>query len=162
MLPSVKKQEKEETLDTVEEIISEGEETKTKNRVKMDCMPEIPWFEETLGSVDKTQPIEDRVRYVLTTMGMEKMNAQEQQEIFEIANTAVRLGRIAFDIIFVKANIPMESSVKARMTFSGFVNDFVTQYDPQRKVKLLDFLKQLQEIVMYESEIESFMDFTEM
>jgi len=151
-----------ETVTVVEEKSSgEVEETTPKNRVKMECMPEIPHFEETLGSVDKTQPIEDRVRYVLTAMGLEKKNAQEQQEIFEIANTAVRVGRMAFDIIFLKANIPMESSMKARMTFSKFINDFVSEYDSDKKVKLLDFLKQLQEIVMYESEIESFTDFTD-
>ena len=134
-------------------------EVVSKNRVKMECMPEIPSFEEVLGSVDKTQPIEDRVKYVLTAMGWNKKNAQEQHEIFEIANTAVRLGRMSFDIIFLKANIPMESSMKARMTFSKFINDFVKEYGSDKRVKLLDFLKEMQEIVMYESEIESFADF---
>ena len=132
-----------------------------KNRVKMECMPEIPLFEETLGSVDKTQPIEERVKYVLTAMGWRKMNAKEQQEIFEIANTSVRLKRMDFNIIFVRANIPIESSMETRMTFSKFVNDFVSKYDADKKVKLLDFLKQLQEIVMFESEIESFTNFTD-
>lgn len=137
----------------------EQSEEDSKNRVKMECMPEIPSFEEVLGSVDKTQPIEDRVKYVLTAMGWNKKNAQEQQEIFAIANTAVRLGKMSFDIIFLKANIPMESSVKARMTFSKFINHFVKEYASDKKVKLLDFLKEMQEIVMYESEIESFADF---
>lgn len=150
-----------ETVSDVEEVSYKVEETITKNRVRMECMPEIPHFEEILGSVDKTQPIEERVIYVLNAMGWKKKNAQEQKEIFEIANTAVRVGRMAFDIIFLKAKIPMESWVKARMTFSKFINDFVKEYDSEKKVKLLDFLKQLQEIVMYESEIDNFTDFTD-
>lgn len=113
--------------------------------------------EETSSEVEETTP-KNRVRYILTAMGLEKKNAQEQQEIFEIANTAVRVGRMSFDIIFLKANIPMESSMQARMNFSKFINDFVSKYDSDKKVKLLDFLKQLQEIVMLESEIESFAD----
>lgn len=142
-----------------EEVFDKKEEITPKNKVKMECMPEIPFFEETLGSVDKTQPIEDRLKYVLNAMGLDKKNQQEKQQIFEIANTAVRLERMAFDIIFLRANIPMEYWKKARMTFSKFINDFVSEYDSDMKVKLLDFLKQLQEIVMYESEIESFNDF---
>lgn len=142
-----------------EEFTGKVEETTIKKRVKMECMPAIPHFEEALGSIDKTQPIEDRVKHVLIAMGLEKKNAQEQQEIFEIANTAVRLEKMAFDIIFLKANIPMETSINARMTFSKFINDFVITYNSDKEVKLLVFLKQLQDIVMYKSEIESSTDF---
>lgn len=149
----------EENEKVVEEQISAHvEENTSKNRVKMECMPEIPHFEETLESVDKTQPIEDRVRYVLAAMGWEKKNAQEQQKIFDIANAAVRIETMTFDSIFLKANIPMESSMEARMTFSKFINDFVSEYAPEKKVKLLDFLKELQKIVMHESEIERVTD----
>ena len=124
-----------------------------RNRVKMECMPEIPFFEETLGSVDKTQPIEDRIRHVLTAMGWREKNKQEQQEIFEIANTAIRVRKMDFDSIFLNANISKESSMKARMIFSKFINEFVSEYSDE-KIKVLDFLKQLQEILIYENEIE--------
>lgn len=122
----------------------------------MECMPEIPGFEETLGSVDKTQPIEDRVRYVLDSMGLKKKKAQEQQEIFEVANTAVRIREITWDNIFSKLKVPMGFRLERRMNISTFINDFVSQYDSDKKVQVLDFLKELQKIVMNENEIGNY------
>ena len=150
------------TIPNAEEKTEESSDSGiSKPRVKMECMPEIKDFEETLASVDKTQPVEERVRYVLSAMGLNKLNAKEQKQITEIASTAVRKGRMAFDIIFVEANIPIEQTMKARMTFSKFVNDFVQKYESGKKVKLLTFLSELQKIIMFESEIENFSDFTD-
>jgi len=152
----------EKTMMNVEEKTGEFDEgVIPKPRVKMGCMPEIKDFEETLASVDKTQPVEERVRYVLGAMGLNKVSAKEQKQIVEIASTAVRKGRMAFDIIFVEANIPIEQTMAVRMTFSKFVNDFVQKYESGKKVKLLTFLSELQKIIMFESEIENFSDFTD-
>ena len=152
----------EKTMMNVEEKTGEFDEgVIPKPRVKMECMPEIKDFEETLASVDKTQPVEERVRYVLGAMGLNKVSAKEQKQIVEIASTAVRKGRMAFDIIFVEANIPIEQTMAVRMTFSKFVNDFVQKYESGKKVKLLTFLSELQKIIMFESEIENFSDFTD-
>lgn len=149
---STEQESKEETFSAEEENVGKVEELTSNSRVKMECMPEILRLEETLGSVDKTQPIEDRVKYVLAAMGWTKKNTEEQQVIFEIANAAVRDKEMEFDHIFSKTNIRMEDSEKARMVFSQFINDFVRSYS-DRKVKLLDFLKQLQEAVVDKSEI---------
>ena len=156
------KQEVEKTTTNFEEKTDKFNETVfPKPRVKMECMPEIKQFEETLASVDKTQPVEERVRYVLGAMGLNNMSVKEQKQIVEIASTAVKKGRIAFDIIFVEANIPIEQTMTVRMTFSKFVNDFVQKFESGKKVKLLTFLSELQKIIMFESEIESFSDFTD-
>ena len=157
------KQDVEKTTTNFEEKTDKFNETVfPKPRVKMECMPEIKEFEETLASVDKTQPVEERVRYVLGAMGLNNMSVKEQKQIVEIASTAVKKGRMAFDIIFVEANIPIEQTMtKVRMTFSKFVNDFVQKYESGKKVKLLTFLSELQKIIMFESEIESFSDFTD-
>lgn len=156
------KQEIEETTN-VKEKFDEFDDGKTitKPRVKMECMPEIRDFEETLASVDKTQPVEKRIRYVLEAMGLNKMTVKEQEQIVEIASTAVKKERIAFDIIFIETNIPIEQTMTVRMTFSKFVNDFVQKYESGKKVKLLTFLSELQKIIMFESEIENFSDFTQ-
>ena len=151
-------QETEVATENTEESI---ESISSKPRIKMECMPEIKDFEETLASVDKTQPVEERVRYVLEAMGLRKLSTKEQKQIIEIASTAVRKERMAFDIIFVEAKIPIEQTMTARMTFSKFVNDFVQKYESDRKVKVLTFLSELQKIIMFESEIESFSDFTD-
>ncbi|OKZ63984.1 MAG: hypothetical protein BHW03_00075 [Clostridium sp. 28_17] len=156
------KQDVEKTTTNFEEKTDKFNETVfPKPRVKMECMPEIKEFEETLASVDKTQPVEERVRYVLGAMGLNNMSVKEQKQIVEIASTAVKKGRMAFDIIFVEANIPIEQTMTVRMTFSKFVNDFVQKYESGKKVKLLTFLSELQKIIMFESEIESFSDFTD-
>ena len=153
------KQEVKKTTTNFEEKTDKLNETVfPKPRVKMECMPEIKEFEETLASVDKTQPVEERVRYVLETMGLNNMTVKEQKQIVEIASTAVKKGRISFDIIFVDANIPFEQTMTVRMTFSKFVNDFVQKYESGKKVKLLTFLSELQKIIMFESEIESCSD----
>ena len=148
----------EETVETAENVEEKvegfNEEIFPKPRLKMECMPEIKEFEEVLASVDKTQPVEDRVRYVLKAMGLNKLPSKEQKQIIEIASTAVRKERIAVDIISAEANIPTEQAKSARMTFSKFVNDFVQKYESDKKVKLLTFLSELQKIIMFESEIE--------
>lgn len=150
-------QETEETTKKVEEKNEVSNESVIiKPRLKMECMPEIKEFEETLASVDKTQPVEDRVRYVLEAMGLNKMSEKEQKQIVEIASTAVRKVRMTFDIIFVEANIPIEQTIEVRMIFSKFVNDFVQKYESGKKVKLLTFLSELQKIIMFKSEIEDF------
>ncbi len=132
------KQDVEKTTTNFEEKTDKFNETVfPKPRVKMECMPEIKEFEETLASVDKTQPVEERVRYVLGAMGLNNMSVKEQKQIVEIASTAVKKGRMAFDIIFVEANIPIEQTMTVRMTFSKFVNDFVQKYESGKKVKLL-------------------------
>lgn len=152
----------EEITQNIEEKAGEFDKSVIpKPRVKMECMPEIKDFEETLASVDKTHPVEERVRYVLEAMGLSNMSAGEQKQIVEIASTAVRKGRMAFDIIFVEANIPVEQTMAVRMTFSKFVNDFVQKYENSKKVKLLTFLSELQKIIMFDSEIENFSDFTD-
>lgn len=143
------KQDVEKTRTNFEEKTDKFNETVfPKPRVKMECMPEIKEFEETLASVDKTQPVEERVRYVLEAMGLNNMSVKEQKQIVEIASTAVKKGRMVFD-------------TTVRMTFSKFVNDFVQKYESGKKVKLLTFLSELQKIIMFESEIESFSDFTD-
>ena len=157
----------EDSTEQSEKIISEEikkEETVVeiqKPRLKMECMPEIKEFEEVLASVDKSQSVDDRVRYVLNAMGLDKMSAKEQKQIIEIASTAVRKGRMAFDIIFVEAKIPIEQTMEARVTFAKFINNFVQKYDNSKKVKVLAFLSDLQKIIMYDSEIENFTDFTD-
>lgn len=154
-------EEKNSTLtqeDVKEQKSNDFQDTHSKVRIKMECMPEMEDFEEVLGSVDKTQPIGERVRYVLVAMGLNRKSPKEQHLIFEITNTAVRKGKIAFDIIFVEAKISMEDAMTARTVFSKFLNDYVAQHKIERKIKVLDFLSQLQKIIIFEDEIQDFSD----
>lgn len=123
-----------------------------RTRVKMKCMPEIQSFEEMLGSIDKSQPIEERVLYVLNAMGLNNCNNEEKDLILKIANAAVKKEKMDFDTIFTEANIPEAETETARMAFSQFINDFVKQYESKKMVKLLTFLSQLQKVIITESD----------
>lgn len=148
----------EEATRNIEEI---SEEAKERPRLKMECMPEIKNFEETLASVDKTQPVEKRIQYVLETMGLSQLSDEEQKQIIEIASIAIRKSKMDLPVILKETKIPVEQKEIAHLTFSKFVNDFVQKYESDRKVKLLTFLSELQKIIMLEGEIEEFSNVTE-
>lgn len=156
--------ERTEETTTAEAIPAEAEDGTHPKRVKMACMPEIPLFEVGLGSVDETQPIEERVEYVLRLMGWNELNPQEKEEVFEIANLAVRLEGMTLDMVHeigyeMMSIPPVYDWDVARMTFAKFINDFTGKYAPGKNVQLHDFLKDLQNAIMLETEIQSFDDF---
>ena len=147
-------EEKKEQQDERAENINE-------NRVKMPCMPEIKEFEEKLAMVDKTQPVEKRIEFVLDAMGFKQLSEKNQKNIMEIATIAVKSSRMSYDIIAVKAQIQGDSLMTARMEFAKFVTNFAKKYDSSAQVKILDFLSDLQKIIMFESEIEDYSDLDE-
>ena len=57
--------------------------------------------------------------------------------------------------IMSKVNIPKDDQDTAWMTLSEFVNNFVKKYEPDIKIKVIDFLTDLQKIILSESEIQS-------
>lgn len=148
-----------ETVESTSEKVSiESEVVDEKNRIRMKCMPEIPCFEEMLANLDKSWPIEKRVRYVLVLMGFEELPQDKQENIFKVANTAVRLKTIDSDTIMQKVKILIGSPLVVKVNFFEFINDFARKYDENIKVKSIDFLKELQSIIMFEDEIENFSD----
>ena len=161
--------EKEESAEQLTEKQAENVEEKAedfnksvilKPRVKMECMPEIKEFEEILASVDKTLPVEDRVRYVLKAMSLNKLSAEEQKNLVEFASIAVKKEKTDLRI-FVDEDISNRQKLEAHMIFARFINDFVQEYESGKKVKLLEFLSDLQKIIMLDSEIETSKNATE-
>lgn len=157
-----KKEKVEEKISFPEkEQQDERVENVNENRVKMPCMPEIKEFEKKLAMVDKTQPVEKRIKFVLDAMGFKQLSEKSQKNIMEIATTAVKSSRMSYDIIAVKAQIQGDSPMTARMEFANFVNNFAKKYDSSVQVKILDFLSDLQKIIMFGSEIEDYSDLNE-
>lgn len=160
--------EEEHAIECESEVEPKNVEEKTeeyikgdipKPRVKMKCMPEIKELEEALASVDKTQPVEYRVRYVLNAMELEKLPNVEQNNIVKIVSTAIRKKKMADSDIFENKDILMGDATD-HLIVSRFINNFVQKHEAGRKVKVLDFLSELQEIIMLESEIEGVTKFT--
>ncbi len=146
----------EETTQNVTKNAEEPNESNVlKPRLKMECMPEIKDFEETLASVNKAQPVEDRVRYVLMAMGLNELPNKEQEQTIKIASLAVKKEIIDFNTIFEEANIPVGQRKDPQLRFAKFVNDFVQKYESGKKIKLLTFLSELQKIIMFEDEIKN-------
>lgn len=140
---------------TVEQTQQEmGKEATPEARVKLEYMPEVKEFEETLASVDKTQPVKERVQYVLSAMGLNNRTLEEQRQIVSFVSAAVTKKEMAFDRIIADAKIPEDKTLDVRMALSEFLNDFVKRYGGSEPVKVLTFLSELQGIVMQESEIE--------
>lgn len=85
------------------------------------------------------------VEDVLSAMGSESLPPMEQNAILEIANVAVQCSSVSdvmLEDIFSRTNIPEEKWLFARLSFSKFINEFFSE-----KVRLIDFLAALQEIV---------------
>lgn len=146
------------------ETATPAQSEEPKKRVRMACLPEIPLFEEALGSVDKTLPIDERVRLVLVAMGLETLKLREKQEVFETANLAVRLKNMRLfmlrDIMYERTSIPpMYDWDEAVMVFSTFLNKFVRKHVHREEIKVEVFLRDLQKVILDESEIQSFDDF---
>ena len=131
----------------VEEKASVHEEP-SKVRVKMACMPTIPTFEELLGGIDKTWPIEERVKHVLSAMTSERRKGVPDRFI-EIATVAVNSEQEPMDIesIMAKTHIRREDVKETRLTFAKFISDFAKKNGSKGKVKLIDFLQDLRKIV---------------
>lgn len=125
----------------------------SNKRVKMKCMPEIPMFEAALGGIDKTQAIENRVKYVLDVMKLKEQTPEKQNIIRVICNIAVMSKVIDINAVYEKSGIKDRAKEYVQLIISKFVNDFVKLHDNSaEKIAAVDFLKDLQEIVLLETE----------
>lgn len=125
-------------------VKEDGEKKESKTEIQMKSMPNIPYLEKTVNALDRSKPIEQQLKAVLTEMGW-KESYDEEMIIFKITNTAIRMKTVAFHEIFINAEIPVEEEY-ARMVMSQFINDFVKVYDPTKKLKVMKFLEDLRNI----------------
>lgn len=119
----------------------------SKSKVKMACMPKCEEFEETLAKVDKSKPLEERIRYVLNPLGLSNLSIKQQHQIVEIACVAVKKDEIVMQDVLNETGIPSEDRAVLHMTFSKMITDFVQKYDKDKKIKISTFLSELKEFV---------------
>lgn len=112
-------------------------------------MPDIPDFESALARVDKSQPVENRVQYVLDSMGLKELDSIKQQEVIEIVSVAVKQEKIEIDLVMPKTKIPVENQTIARINFAKFINDFAEKHEKDHKtIDVETFLCELKKIIM--------------
>ena len=123
-----------------------------ESMVKMHCIPRIQSFEAALESIDKTQPIEERVKKILTFMADGK---KIENEIFIMVNTAITLKKIELSVVFVKSGLNAKEYGSSWMKVSKFINDYVQQYVPGTTVKAMVFIEELQSNLLTEEELKN-------
>ena len=124
-------------------------------RVKMQCMPEIPWFEEVLGRIDKTQPIKNRVEFVLAAMKIDEQSIENQKIISAVINAAIIEHDNNSNSIYVNFGKQYnKSKAFVQLTISAFVNRFIElNSNSKEKIIVSHFINDLRKVVMLESEI---------
>ena len=121
------------------------------SRKKIECMPDIPHLEAAIGSVNKTKPIETRVRYVLEHMGLSGRAKSEIQEILSLANEAMNLKDSS-------EMSELDVSAEAWVSFAELLDDFMNRNGhggEDEMVRVEDFLSDLQKVILTEKELAS-------
>lgn len=120
-----------------------------KNRVKLKCMPEIVFFEEALSKMDKTNPIEERIKYVFELMGLDKLPKNKQTIINDFAYRAIKNPGMNYADMFKDEKIGMDQIMARQGEVSKFVNDFVATYaKDNKKVGMADFFSELRKLLL--------------
>jgi hypothetical protein len=115
---------------------------------KIACFPSMPEFEAKLSALDRSKPVEEKVKYILTEMGMgSDWSESSQTEIFKVVCTALKYeGAIDFDKLYVDAGF--ENPKNIQMKCSTFVNDFLEDSGfKETNVKFEFFLADLKKII---------------
>lgn len=136
------------------EIIENEEPAEATAEITKETRPEITaeksCLDEIFDSVNKNDFTEEKVMYILDSMGIEELDFVKQDMICSITNAAVRTREDGMNIDFIMENtdISPDKWMEARMAFSEFINDFVKKHNYDKKVKLLDFLIELRKAVI--------------
>lgn len=142
--------------ETDEQSYQEGKEPEQKEEFnpKMKCMQEIPEFNEMLDTIDKKEPIESKIRYVLKIMGLEQNqdSEEEQRKILAVVKVALSNGKIDFNDICQEANLSSKEYTFTRMKMSTLVNQYVQAHGGKNKVDLMTFLSELKEVLRNQEE----------
>lgn len=118
---------------------------------RIEHMPDIPFLTRAIERVNKTKPIEVRVRNVLESMGLNGRTKPEIQEILSLASEAMR----------VKDSSEMSGldvSAEAWVAFAELLDDFMKRCGhgaEDEMVRVEDFLSDLQKVILTEEELAS-------
>ena len=124
-----------------------------KQNIKLKSMPKIKEFDLILENIDKTKPIKDRISYVLTPIGLTTLSEELQNQIIELAYTALKKKNVYSDNVFDSSKIPEDKILIVRMSFSRLLNNYIHKYDTNKNIILLDFISDLQPVIMNIDEI---------
>lgn len=119
----------------------ENEELEDKHEEKQ-------WFNDLLGTIDKTHDLNTKVMNVLTAMGLDDEDTEVKRRILAVAYTAVNTKTFDMDVVFEKANIPEDNRLNTRAMIGSFVNKYLERIGYSEKVKVVEFLEDLINILV--------------
>lgn len=131
-------------LESDDEVELESTPMEQTSLQKFHTIPMTSKLEEALRTLNKMLPIQERIKHILDAMGLNDPDFGEEMRgtILQVANVAMSTNEDEFDSDKV-------AGPTQRMVFSVFINDFVNKNDKAfPKVHLVDFLKELKEIVL--------------
>ncbi len=154
---SKKDEEQPNNQETHKESESTQKDPQEFELVEQSKILELNCFKEIFTKVNKIQPIQARIQFVLKSMGLDERQQEEKDWILEIANNAIKQKNL--DNSFnSKNNIPKEQKELAQMVFSEFVNTFLNKREGNKMIKLVDFLKEFQKNILTDIEKEQLVD----
>ncbi len=117
-----------------------------KENTRVLTIPVTERLKKAFVNLDRTQSVEERVQAIFNAMGLEGKTAEERKQIIEFATETVKKNNMAEDELLTTTNIQ-------RVAFSNFLNEYVSKNGGKEKVKALDFLKELQKVIMRADEL---------
>ena len=117
-----------------------------RQKFEMLSVPVNAEMEKALFEINRTRPIEERVFFMLKAMGVEEKEAGEKERIVQFAIEAVKKKNMAEDSLLTQNSF-------SRVAFSNFLNEYVSKNGGKEKVKALDFLQELQKVIIREDEL---------
>ena len=148
---SKKAEEQPSKQETHKENKSTQKDQQDFELVEQSKILELNCFKEIFSKVNKIQPIQARIQFVLKSMGLDERQQEEKYWILEIANNAIKQKNLdnSFNL---KNNIPKDQKELAQMVFSEFVNTFLNKHEGNKMIRLVDFLKEFQKNILTDIE----------
>ena len=143
---SFNKEVKPEITETTQQIEDDA-------NVQDNCVSENPWIKEIFPNIDKTKPVEERISYVLTEMGIDKYSRDTKNVLLSVINVAVKIKDMTEAKIFTRVKNSDATPITFQVVLSKLINDYTDKFGKHKAIKSWDFLKELQENIMNEEEI---------
>ena len=120
---------------------------------KSTTLPKIELLEKILENVDKTLPVDERVRYVLNAIGLNMLAVELQNNIVKFVSAAIVKPEIIFNDILI--DVPSQDHMFIVTQLTQLINSFVKKHSKKNtSINPLIFLLEVQKAIVLETEIE--------
>lgn len=123
------------------------------SKAPVNYIPKIELLEKILENVDKTLPVDERVRYVLNAIGLKMLAVELQNNIVKFVSAAIVKPEINFKDILIHIDVPSQDHMFIVIQLTQLINSFVKKHSDTSITPLI-FLLEVQKSIVLETEIE--------